>query len=261
MNFGLIIPTFIAGVLTFLAPCTLPLVPGYLGFISGVSTAELTKCIECRTAKRKILLNGFFYVLGFSTIFVLFGVLFGLGGAALIKYRELMTKIGGVFVILFGLYMMQLLDKIPGVKESKLYRAFNQERTVHIHNNLKPGTPISSFIFGATFAFGWSPCVGPILGTVLTLAYSSATVLQGAFLLFVFSMGLGLPFLLVALIIGSAGQYISWLNRHLTKISFIGGLFLVLIGILLITDSFDNWTAFAYRALRFVHYDKLLNHL
>ncbi len=261
MDLTLVIPTFIAGVLTFLAPCTLPLVPGYLGFISGVSTAELTKCIECKTAKRKILMNGFLYVLGFSTIFILFGLLFGLGGAALFKYKAMLTRIGGLFVIIFGLYMMQIFERIPVIKSSKLYKLLNQERAIQVHHKIKPGTPLSSFIFGATFAFGWSPCVGPILGTVLTLAYSTATLLQGAFLLFIFSMGLGIPFLLVALVIGSATQYINWLNKHLSKISFIGGVFLVLLGILLLTDSFNLWTVYAYKALHFINYDKLLNHL
>src|SRR3989344_7045516 len=177
MDFSLIIPAFIAGILTFLAPCTLPLVPGYLGFISGVSANDLRDPTKAKVARRKIFLNGVLYVIGFSLIFIILGSLFGLGGAALIKYRLWLSRIGGIFVIFFGLFMTGVL-KLP---------LLNIEKHFGNIKALKPGNPASSLIFGAAFALGWTPCIGPILGSILTLAAASATVGQGAFLLAVFS--------------------------------------------------------------------------
>src|SRR3989344_3063397 len=187
MEPSLIIPAFIAVILTFLAPCTLPLVPGYLGFISGVSVQDLQDTLKAKSARRKIFLNGFLFVVGFSFILILLGSLFGLGGSALVQYRIWLSRIGGIFVILFGLFMIGVL-RLPFL---------NVEKNIGRISALKPGNPISSLIFGATFAFGWTPCVGPILGSILTLAASSATIGQGAFLLSVFSLGLAVPFLII----------------------------------------------------------------
>jgi len=118
MDFSLVIPTFFAGILTFLAPCTLPLVPGYLGFISDVSRDDLSDPVKAKQAKRKVFLNGVFFVLGFSVIFILFGVLAGLLGGAVSAYRVWLTRVGGVFVILFGLFMLGLL-RIPILNAEK----------------------------------------------------------------------------------------------------------------------------------------------
>lgn len=199
----LIIPTFIAGTITFLAPCTLPLVPGYLGFISGVSLKDLQDPGKARRVRFKIFLNGLLYVIGFSTVFIILGSLFGLGGQALTKYRVVLAEVGGVLVILFGIFMLGIFNKLTIFKYLSAERQFNPVR------RLTPGNPFSSLIFGATFAFGWTPCVGPILGSVLLLASASATVLEGAFLLLVFSLGLAVPFLLIALGVGSATRFIQ----------------------------------------------------
>jgi len=249
MDFTLIISSFIAGLLTFLAPCTLPLVPGYLAFISGVSQDELNNPETAKRARTKIFLNGVFYVIGFSVVFILLGTLFGLGGQALIQYRILLGRIGGIFVIIFGLFMMNII-KIPFLSGEKGIRA---------PKALKPGNPFSSTIFGATFAFGWTPCVGPVLGSILLLASTSATVGQGAFLLFIFSLGLAVPFLAIALGIGSATKLIGKITKYLKIISFIGGIFLVFIGILLLTDKVGAWVSFFYRLFSFINYDSLLN--
>lgn len=251
---GLIIPAFIAGILTFLAPCTLPLVPGYLTFISGTSIDELKDPTKVKAAKKKIFINSLFYVTGFSLVFIILGSLFGLGGQALAQYRVLLSQIGGAFVIFFGLYMMNIIklpvfDFISGENQPKFLR------------KLTPGNPTSSFIFGSTFAFGWTPCVGPVLGTILTLAATSATVLQGAFLLLIFSLGLALPFLLIALGIGSASGFINKISKYLNIISFVGGLFLVLLGYLLITDQMSLFLSRSYEALEFLNYEKLLDYL
>ncbi len=251
MDFSLIIPAFIAGILTFLAPCTLPLVPGYLGFISGVSTNDLQDPTKAKLARRKIFFNGVLYVIGFSLVFIVLGSLFGLGGAALIKYRIWFSRIGGIFVIFFGLFMMGIL-KLPFL---------NVEKHITSVRALKPGNPVSSLIFGAAFAFGWTPCVGPILGSILTLAASTATIGQGAFLLAVFSLGLAVPFLVIAASIGSASKYLTKLSKYLNIISVIGGVFLVFLGILLLTNKLGVWIAYFYQWFDFINYESLLDYL
>ncbi len=251
MEFSLIIPAFIAGVLTFLAPCTLPLVPGYLGFISGVSLSDLQDSHTSGSLRRKIFFNGVLYVIGFSSVFVILGGLFGIGGAALLKYRFLISRVGGIFVILFGLFMMGVV-KLPFL---------NVEKRAGSIRALKPGNPGSSLLFGATFAFGWTPCVGPILGSVLALAASSATIGQGALLLAVFSLGLAVPFLIIAASIGSASTYLVKFSAYLNMISVIGGALLVFLGILLLTNNLGVWTSSFYRVFSFLNYDRLLDYL
>lgn len=251
MDFSLVIPAFVAGILTFLAPCTLPLVPGYLGFISGVSAQDLQDPSKTKSARRKIFFNGLLFVIGFSFIFISLGSLFGLGGSAFVQYRLWLSRIGGIFVILFGLFMIGVL-RLPFL---------NVEKHMGGVKALRPGRPISSLIFGAAFAFGWTPCVGPVLGSILTLAAASATVGQGAFLLSVFSLGLAVPFLAVAAGIGSASSFIAKLSKYLNIISIIGGLFLVFLGILLLTNTFGVWIAYFYQWSSFINYERLLDYL
>ena len=254
MSLSLIIPSFIAGVLTFLAPCTLPLVPAYLGFISGVSTHDLKDPEKLKAVRKKVFLNGLLYVIGFSGVFILLGVIFGLGGVALAGYQDVLSRVGGAFVILFALYML-------GASNISFLSFLNFERHIKISGKLKPGKPSSSLILGATFAFGWTPCVGPILGSILLLATSTATITQGALLLAVFSLGLGLPFLIIALGIGHATQTIKKITKHLPKISLVGGVFLLFLGILLVTNMMEVWLQFAYKIFSFINYDALLNYL
>lgn len=248
------LPAFIAGILTFLAPCTLPLVPGYLGFISGASAEDLKDEKKKDQVRRLVFKNGLLYVVGFSLVFILMGTVFGGIGIGLAKYRMLLARIGGVLVIIFGLYMMHVL-------KLKAFNFLNSEHRLNIVSKLKPGKPSSSFILGATFAFGWTPCVGPVLGAILTLALTSATVLQAGFLLAVFSAGLAIPFLVIAYAYGSATKYIKKITKHLNVISFVGGLFLVFIGILLVTDSIAIWNSYAYRIFDFINYEALLDYL
>ncbi len=251
MDLNLIIPSFIAGILTFLAPCTLPLLPGYLAFVSGVSLEDLKDPTKVKKARAKIFLNGVFYVIGFSIIFIILGSLFGLGGQALIQYRIWLGRVGGILVIFFGLFMLGVL-RLPFL---------NFEKRLGSIKFLKPGNPLSSLFFGSAFAFGWSPCVGPILGSVLVLASAGATVLQGAFLLFIFSLGLAVPFLAIALGIGSASRYLQKLDKVLKLVSIIGGVFLIFLGVLLLTNKFAVWLGYAYRLFDFINYDSLLDYL
>lgn len=250
MDTSLIIPAFIAGILTFVAPCTLPLVPGYLSFISGVSIKDLQNPQTSGLARRKIFYNGLLYTIGFSAVFIILGSIFSLGGLALIKYRVLLARIGGVFVIIFGLYML-------GALNFRLFRFLNTEARVK-NSWLKPGNPVSSFLFGSVFAFGWTPCVGPILGSILLLASTSSTIGQGAFLLGVFSLGLAIPFLLIAAGIGSVS---GWLLKASRYLNIVGGLFLIFLGILLATDNFSFWLSYAYQLFNFINYERILDFL
>lgn len=251
----LIVPSFIAGVLTFLAPCTFPLVPGYLSFIGGASAT-----------KSKIFRTGLLYVIGFSTVFIFLGSLFGLVGAVFSYYRPLVTRIGGLFVILFGMFL--LAPAISSLTRNNVdlfkippFSIFSGEYQLPFAKKLTPGNPFSAFLFGATFAFGWTPCVGPILGTVLTLAASSATVGQGAFLLLVFSLGLAVPFLLIAAAFDWSFKALPRIRTHLPWFSFLGGVFLVLFGFLMVTDNFLAWIGFVYQLFDFINYDAILDYL
>ncbi len=254
MDTSLIIPSFFAGILTFLAPCTLPLVPGYLGFISGVSLKEIQDPRQLKNARSKIFLNGIFFILGFSAVFIILGTLAGLGGSALAPYRVWLARSGGIIVMFFGLYMIGLF-KLP------FFKFLEGEKRISIGKFLTPGHPLSSLIFGATFAFGWTPCVGPILGSILLLASASTTVWQGAAMLGIFSLGLAIPFLLVALGISSASKYIKKISKYLNIISIIGGIFLIFLGFVLLTNQLSAWIGFFYRLFDFANYEKLLDYL
>jgi cytochrome c-type biogenesis protein len=249
----LIFPAFIAGILTFLAPCTLPLLPAYLGFIGGVSFSELKSLENLSGLRRRVLFNGFLYVFGFSLVFVLLGILFGLGGGYLVQYRILLSRIGGVIIMIFGLWML-------GVFNLKSLNFFQIPHRFNFIEKLKPGEGLSSLIFGATFAFGWSPCIGPILGTILLLASTGATVASGAFLLVIFSMGLAIPFLLTAWFFSSLGNYLLKINRYLKVINIIGGCLLLLLGWVLLTESFISWIGFFYKIFNFANYESLYNY-
>jgi cytochrome c-type biogenesis protein len=251
MDFSLVIPSFIAGIITFLAPCTLPLVPGYLAFISGSSLEDLNDPAKATAVKRKIFLNGIFFVLGFSALFIAFGAALGLIGSGFVVYRIWLTRIGGVLVILFGLFMVGIL-KLP---------ALNHEKSFKLPSFLTIGKKSSSFLMGSAFAVGWSPCVGPILGAILVLASTTATVGQGAFLLAVFSAGLAIPFLLVALGIGHASQRINTISKYLKWVSIIGGIFLIALGILLVTNNMALLISWSFRVLERFNYSEIQSFL
>lgn len=256
MDFGLsvtalIAPAFLAGVLMFLAPCTLPLIPGYLAFISGVSLGELKKEQPSVGLKKQVLINAIYYVIGFSLVFIVLGSVFGSLGSFLGSHRLLLARLGGILVIFFGLYL------VGAVRLPKMLG----EKRLHLERLLKPGHRSSSFLFGATFAFGWTPCIGPILASVLLLASQTATALEGAFLLFIFSLGLAIPFILLAWGIGQAANYLNRLGKYLNIISVIGGALLIIMGLLMLTNKFGFWLAWAYRLFGFANYEALLKYL
>jgi len=240
---SLLIPAFIAGLLTFLAPCTLPLVPAYLAFISGASSSG--------TGKRKVFRNALFFVLGFSLVFILFGFLAGFIGGLLFEFRIWISRIGGIFVIVFGLFMLDIV-KIPFL---------STERKFFISSPFAKGSYFNSLILGIVFGAGWTPCVGPILGSVLLLASQTATAFQGAFLLGVFSFGLAIPFLLIALGIENAEKRMVRFSKILRFMNIIGGVFLVILGTLLVLGDMGLLTEYGFKIFGFINYDALLNHL
>ncbi len=225
----------------FLAPCTLPIVPGYLGFISGVSTKDLENPETAKAARRKIFLNGLFFIVGFSLVFILFGTFAGFLGAQFADFQLWMRRIGGILVIAFGLFMLGVF-KLPFLQT---------ERRMKMPSFLTVGKPSSSFVIGSSFAVGWTPCVGPILAGILALATQSNTVLQGAFLLGVFSLGLAIPFLWIALFYARATTYIQAMAKYLRWIEVIGGIFLIFLGILLFQGNFGVLIQFGYENFDF----------
>ena len=228
---------FLAGILMFLAPCTLPIVPGYLAFIAG--------------GKDKVLRNALAFVVGFSVVFIVLGTFAGVIGALLGPWRSVVGQAAGALIILFGLTMLGVV-RIP---------LLSSERHARIPKFLTIGRPESSFLMGTLFALGWSPCIGPILGTILLLASSSTTALGGALLLAVFSSGLALPFLLTALLIKQAGEFFTRWEKITAMLSYVGGVVLIGIGLLMLTNNMGLLTTFGYGLFDSWGYSTLLQYL
>ena len=233
----LIPAAFLAGVLMFLAPCTLPIVPGYLAFIAG--------------GRGKVVRNAIAFVLGFSIVFILLGTFAGFFGALIGPWKGLIGRAAGVVIVLFGLTMLGLL-RAPGLRG---------EHHIPMPKFLKVGHPQSSFLIGALFALGWSPCVGPILGSVLLFASTSSTALQGAILLAAFSFGLGLPFILTAIFLESLHNAFSHWGKFINMLSKIGGVVLVCVGVLMILGDMSLLVSWGYGLFNFIGYDRLLQYL
>jgi len=247
----LAVPAFIAGLITFLAPCTLPLLPAYLAFISGVPVGDIADPKKIATIRRRIFLNGVLYVIGFSTIFILLGSLVGLGGQVFAQYTGVLTRIGGAFIIFFGIFLL-LGTRIGSLS------FLGAERRIPIFKHIQPGTPLAALIFGATFALGWTPCIGPILGSILILAATSTTVGQGAALLAIFSLGLAVPFLIVAASTSWAATHLAKLSHGLVVMSHVAGVLLIALGLLMLTDTFGVFTGTIYRIFGFLNLESAL---
>lgn len=242
---------FFAGILMFLAPCTLPLVPAYLGFISGVSNKELVDKNTASKARKKIFINGVFFILGFSIIFILLGTFAGILGAKIAGFQLWSRRVGGILLIFFGLFMLGVFN----------INFLQREHRFKFPSFLTIGKPSSSFLVGSSFAVGWTPCVGPILAGILALATQSSTVSSGAFLLTIFSLGLAIPFLLVAFFFSKATAWIAKITKYSKYIEIVGGIFLIFLGVLLLTNNFVLLIQYGYKWFSFLNYDSLLNYL
>lgn len=220
---------FLAGVLSFLSPCVLPLVPVYLGYVTG-STLHDTP------SRRRTMAHAAAFVAGFGTVFVLLGASVGLVGAWLIDRVPLILRFGGIFVILMGLHLAGVV-RLPF-----LYA----EKRLNVDVGNDPSV-ISAALVGVVFGAGWTPCIGPVLGAILSLAAASGTALQGALLLAVYTVGLGIPFLLAAAGAERLLQHARRAGRLLRGAEVASGLLLVVVGILLFTDRFTQLNAFFIR--------------
>jgi cytochrome c-type biogenesis protein len=222
---------FGAGFLSFISPCVLPLVPSYVSYITGLSFEDLTENRDRARIRRLTISHSLFFISGFSTIFILFGATATFIGQALLIYQNVIRQVGGVLVVLFGLYIMGIL-KIPFL---------STERKLHIEN--KPAGYFGSFLVGIGFAAGWTPCVGPILGSILFYASMSDSMIRGMSLLAVYSLGLGLPLFISSLAINSFLVSFKWFVRHMRWVTLGSGFFLVVIGVMLFTDTLSLLSA------------------
>lgn len=244
-----------AGFLMFLAPCTLPIVPAYLAFIAGVPLEALSQHDSAARsrARRTVMHNALAFVIGFSLIFILLGASAGVVGSLLGPWRVLLAKLGGALVILFGLTMLGVVDLPVLSRERRI--------DVSIFRHFEIGRLSSSAVLGAIFAVGWSPCIGPILGTVLLIASNTATVTYGAVLLAVFSVGLAVPFLLVARAVAEASVVLAKLSGFVRMVSIVGGIGLVLGGVLMMTGNMGLLVAWGFELFSWFGYERLLEYL
>ena len=215
---------FVAGVLSFLSPCVLPLLPSYVSFITGLSFEDLTSGINRKKVQYLTITNSLAFIFGFSVVFIALGASSSVIGRFLFDYQEWIRIIGGILVIIFGLFVAGFLKLDFLMKDRKL------------HLSGKPAGYIGTFFVGMTFAAGWTPCIGPILGTILVYASSKASAVYGLKLLAVYSAGLALPFLLSSLAINSFLSYSKKVMRYMKVIMVISGLLLILFGIMLLTN-------------------------
>ena len=216
---------FSAGFLSFVSPCVLPLVPSFVTYITGLTFEDITSAKENTRVRYITITNSLAFIGGFSFVFVLFGASATFIGEIFLAYQGIIQKIGGILIVLFGLYIM-------GIFKLNL---LSSEKKFHIEN--KPAGFIGSFLVGMAFAAGWTPCVGPILGSILLYASTTGSVAKGTGLLAVYSIGLGLPFFISALAINTFIATFKVITRYMRWINLLSGAFLILVGIMIFTDS------------------------
>lgn len=215
----------VAGLLSFLSPCVLPIVPPYLAYMGGVSVTEMTE--TSAATRRRVLLAALFFVLGLSTVFLLMGLGASALGRAIGPWRDGMTKAAAVLIMVFGAHFI-------GV-----FRIGFLDREARIDTGDQGGSALGAYLLGLAFAFGWTPCLGPVLGAIASMAASEGDLARGTGLLAFYALGLGLPFLLVAGFFPSLRGAMGWMRRHMGRIEKISGLLLWTVGMMMLTDSFS----------------------
>jgi cytochrome c-type biogenesis protein len=226
-----VVVAFTAGLFSFLSPCVLPLFPSYLSFVTGMSVSDLTAELSAAT-RRRVVLHSLAFILGFSIVFVSLGASFSAAGQFLMDYRDLIRRVGGVLIVVFGLYIAGFL-KVGFLGRTQQWQIRE-----------KPAGYLGSAAVGITFAIGWTPCVGPILGAILSLAGTAETVQRGVGLLVAYSAGLGVPFLLSALALGGFLKFFKQYRRFIPVVERGAGVLLVIVGVLVFTNYYlvlNSW--------------------
>ncbi|ABG31855.1 cytochrome C biogenesis protein CcdA [Roseobacter denitrificans] len=216
-----------AGIISFLSPCVLPIVPPYLAYMSGVSLNEMS---SEGAARRRAIIAALFFVMGLSTVFLILGFTASAFGAFFLQNQILFARISGVVIIVFGLHFLGIL-RIPFL-----------DREARMDAGDKGGSSFGAYVLGLAFAFGWTPCIGPQLGAILSLAASEASVTRGTVLLGVYAAGLGIPFLLAAMFITRAMGVMDRLKRHMKTIERVMGGLLLVVGVAMVTGAFTTFS-------------------
>jgi len=226
---------FWAGVVSFFAPCFIPLLPAYIGYIVGVSAKDLMASGNGKYLK-KILISSLFYILGFSTIFVLLGTAAAGFGEVLRRHGLIIQRLGGLAILIFGLEFAGLIN-IPFLAYQRRFNLPSWAKNLGF---------LRAFLVGIIFATAWAPCIGAVLGSILTLAAVSGTVVRGASLLFVYSLGISVPFMLVSLTLAFTTKYFSFITKQAGRVARVSGLILAMLGMLLLTDTYKYLSAWLF---------------
>jgi cytochrome c-type biogenesis protein len=217
----------VAGVLSFLSPCVLPIVPPYLAYMGGISMGEM---LGDGSARRQVILPALFFVLGLSTVFLILGFTASAFGAFFLENQETFARVSGVVVIIFGLHFVGLF-RIPIL-----------DREARLDAGDKGGSAFGAYVLGLAFAFGWTPCIGPQLGAILSLAAQEGSTQRGTLLLGIYALGLGLPFLVAAVFIERSISLMTKLKRYMRLIERCMGALLLIVGVALVTGAFTDFS-------------------
>ena len=218
---------FLGGILSFISPCVLPLVPSYISFVTGISFEELTADGDNRELKKVILFNSLMFILGFSTVFVvILGSSAQLLGSLFMEYQDVVRKIGGLAIMLLGVHIIGIIN----------FGILQRDKRFHFFRE-KPSGLLGSFLVGIGFAAGWTPCIGPILSAIFAVAATSESPWSGMVLFIAYSAGLAIPFLLTSLGINTFLKHFNRLKKHMRAVSVVTGLFLIVTGLLIFTNS------------------------
>jgi len=215
---------FVAGLLSFFSPCVLPLIPAYFTFITGFSIEELTEEYNSEIRK-KVFLSTFLFVLGFSLVFILMGASASYLGGLMYTYKKLIRIIGGILIIILGVHLTGLI-RIPGLDFEK--RITLEKKPLHF---------LGTLIIGMAFGAGWSPCIGPLLGSILIIAGSQETVWQGVILLGIYSTGLAIPFIIISIFINFLLIFIKKASKVLKYVNVVAGVVLIVVGLILVSNK------------------------
>src|SRR3990170_3411122 len=218
---------FLGGILSFISPCVLPLVPSYISFVTGISFEELTADGDNKELKKVILINSLMFILGFSTVFVvILGSSAQLLGSLFMEYQDIVRKIGGLVIILLGIHIIGIIN----------FGILQRDKRFHFFRE-KPSGMLGSFLVGIGFAAGWTPCIGPILSAIFAVAATSDSPWSGMQLFIAYSLGLAIPFMLTSLGINTFLHHFNKLKRHMRIVSIVTGVFLIITGALIFSNS------------------------